>query len=264
MKTTQKNPIYILLIILITLLSCSKENGEFLYNKRMITVSISGYNASENTLEVKIDTFTVEQTIGRNNPINFGAAYTFSDDQKEIEMTITEKESGKIVLEKTLIKGSDPIKLSYLYLEGKLHDFPIIPPKEDGKIRVQYIYMPKNLEYKGPVDIAFGKYYLTPKVYVEFARLKNVKPFEVSESISFDTFSTVGQTYNGQPTATFFRAYLYKAGTNEFVTAGTSYNWNLLSSAVPVPSATSASSKFFIFSDYIYNNNIMFSKNLEL
>ncbi|MFZ4261577.1 hypothetical protein ACFRAE_06015 [Sphingobacterium sp. HJSM2_6] len=264
MKKNQKQLIYAFLFSLICILSCSKEHGEFVFKRSMLTVSISGYNTSGNFLEVKIDTIKSEYLISPNNQILFGAAYTFLEGQEEVQMTISEKESGKIILEKQLKKGAEPIKISFLYMDGKLLDFPTIPPKEEGKIKIQYIYKPTTAEFKGPVDIVFGRYYFIPKVFEEFARIKNLNPNELSEPITFDTFSTTGLTYNGQATPTFFRAHLYKAGTNEPITSGTDYIWNALNSTVPTPSSSTASSKFYIFSDYIQNNTLRFYKNLEL
>ena len=254
-----------IMISALFILSCEKGIDNFIYKGKMLTIMVSGYNASDEELELKIDTFRSKIISTANSTINYYNAYTFLEDKKEIKLTITEKSSGKILTEKTLNKDSAPPNISMFYSNGIVSEYPKKPAVEEGKIQLRYLYRPKTTFYQGPVDIVFVKYYFTPKVFEEFARLKNVKPNEISDLITFPTMNLQGLTYNGQKTAVLFKAYLFKAGTNEFITNGTENNWHLSNSSVPVPSAKDASSKFYIFSDYIANNNnIMFTKNLEL
>jgi hypothetical protein len=231
----------------------------------MLAVTVKGYNASEEELLVKLDTFNYKEPLKPNQIFNQTEAYTFLGDDKPITLSVSEKTSGKVVLEKKMKKGDGPTTVNFLYMDGKAGDMPVKPALEEGKIKISYLFKPILTGYKEPVDIAFIKYYFTPMVFEEIARIKNVIPNEFSESITIPTFPSTGQ-YNGQNTPVLFRAYIYKAGTNEFYTAGTTYTWNATSSTAPTPPASKASSKLYIFSEArsIGNDDIKFVKLLEL
>ncbi|MBO9728562.1 MAG: hypothetical protein J7623_07995 [Chitinophaga sp.] len=247
---------------LLVLSSCSKGKNDFYYKADVLPVSIKGYNGGNSPLELKMDTFRFEYSA--NAPFDQTLGYSFTGQQDKVNLLITEKETGKLVMEKVFKRDSGPVKINFLYLDGQAGDMPERPVAEEGKIKVKYMFRPTLTQYKEPVDIALVKYYLTPKVFEEITRLKNVKPNEMSETVSLSTFSTTGQQYNGQPTAVLFRAYIYKAGTNEFYTTGTDYSWNATLSTAPLPPASSASAKVYIFSESAAGNSIRFIKNLEL
>lgn len=247
---------------LLVLSSCSKSKNDFYYKDEVLPVSINGYNGGDVPLELKLDTFLFEYSA--NAPFDQTMGYSFTGQQDKVNLQITEQGTGKLVMEKVFKRDNGPVKISFLYLDGKAGDMPERPAVEQGKIKVKYMFRPILTQYKEPVDIVLGKYYMTPKVFEEITRLKNVKPNEMSESVSLATFSTAGQLYNGQKTAVLFRAYIYKAGTNEFYTAGTDYSWHATLSTAPVPSPSSTSAKVYIFSESDDDNSIRFTKNLEL
>lgn len=258
--------IYTLLagLCLVAFTACNKGADDFLYKGDNVPVSIKGYNGSSEELEVTIDTFKVPALASANALIDLNAAYTFWGDQQTARMVITEKATAKKVLEKELKKGDGPTTLRFLYMNGQVSDMPEKPEAEAGKLKISYMFRPTLTNYTAPVDIALVKYYFTPKVFEEVARIKNVKPYEFSEPFTLPTFSTAVQPYNGVNTSVLFRAYIYKAGTNEFYTEGSAYTWHATSSAVPTPVASTASSKLYIFSESEAAGSIRFTKNLEL
>ncbi|MBO9153521.1 hypothetical protein ACFOTA_14970 [Chitinophaga sp. GCM10012297] len=251
----------LLVLLLLTTAACRKE-GEFLYKGDMMPFTISGFNAGNQYLRVQVDTFRQLFRIG-NGPFAVSQAFTFPEGQKTVKMSVTDEESGKKVLEREWKKEDGAAKVNFFYLDGVASEMPEPPAPEAGKIKLIYMWNPVMTKYDGAVDIAVGKLYFTPKVFQELARVKNVKPGQFSETITIEPFPTTGQTYNGQPTPVLLVVYLYKAGTNEFYTAGTGYNWNISTSA-PKPPASVASSKLYIFSENPSGSLMAFVKNLEL
>ncbi|MGN7820559.1 hypothetical protein ACTJJB_10525 [Chitinophaga sp. 22536] len=249
-------------VVLLTTAACNKK-ADFLFKGGMLPVTIKGYNGGSEDLEVKVDTFKFKYNLNSGN-FNQSEAYTFPDNQHTVKLTISGKETGKIILEKELKKDEGPAVISFFYMNGQVMNMPQKQPKEDGKIKISYLFTPTLTHYSEPVDIVLGKYYFTPKVFEEITRIKNVKPNEFSETVTLSTFSTTGQQYNGQNTAVLFKAYIYKAGTNEFYTQGTVYSWHPTSSSAPTPAASSPSSTIYIFSESETGNSIRFNKNLEL
>jgi hypothetical protein len=254
--------IYALATCLLVLSSCSKGGEAFYYKEEVLPVTLKGYNGSNELLSVTLDTFRFEYMA--NAPFDQTMAYSFTGPQENIKLRIAEQTSGKLVLEKTLNKNDGLAKISFLYLDGKVGELPQVPAVEAEKIKIKYLFRPTLTNYSEPVDIALIKYYSIPKVFEEIGRLKNVKPNEISEAISISTFSTTGQQYNGQNTPVLFRAYIYKAGTNQFYTNGTAYTWHATSSTAPLPSPSVTAARVFIFSESSLGNSIRFTKNLEL
>lgn len=260
MKT--KHILFSLLATFTILATACKKDVEFLYKGDMLPFVISGYNASNEKLNVKLDTFQRLFQIP-NGPFKVSQAFTFPEGQQSLKVSITPEGADKPVLEREWKKGDNVGKVNFFYLNGVAGEMPEPPAFEEGKIKLQYMWNPATTKYDGPIDIAVGKLYFVPKVFQELARIKNVKAGEFSETITIDPFPTAGQTYNGQPTPVLFVIYLYKAGTNEFYTAGTGYNWNITTSA-PKPNANVASSKMYIFTENPSGSLMAFVKNLEL
>lgn len=248
---------------LLLLAACNKDGNEFIYKGDILPFTIKGYNGSVEALTVKADTFTLPGPIS-SGTFSRTAAYTLPANRNSVKVTVTETGTEKLVLERELKKEDGPATISFFYMDGIVKDMPVVPPVEEGKVKITYMFKPTLTGYSEPVDIVLIKYYFTPKVFEELARLKNVKPNEFSETVTIPTFSTATQPYNGQNTAVLFRAYIYKAGTNEFYTEGTGYTWHATSSAAPTPAASVASSKLYIFSESEIGNSIRFTKNLEL
>lgn len=249
--------------VFLILTACNKNKDDFFYDIDMLPITVKGYNGSNESLKVSVDTFKFKGDLD-NGTFDLTEAYTFSENQHSLNLKITGKETGKLLLEKTIKKGDGPVTISFFYMNGQVGDMPVKPAVEEGKIKLTYMFMPTVTNYSQPVDIVLGKYYFIPKVFEEVARIKNVKPNEFSVPITFPTFSTAGQQYNGQPTPVLFKAYIYKAGTNEFYTKGTEYTWHPTSSAAPTPAASRSSSKLYIFSEIPEENSMRFTTNLEL
>ncbi|MCD0488294.1 hypothetical protein LPB86_08640 [Pedobacter sp. MC2016-14] len=248
---------------LLLLAACDKGKDDFLYKGDMLPITIKGYNGSSGNLEIKVDTIKFKSEFPRGSS-NLSDAYTFQANENSVKVTVTEKATGKLVLEKEIKKEDGPATISFFYLDGKVSDMPEIPAVEPGKLKISYMFKPTLTGYSQPVDIALIKYYFTPKVAEEITRIRNVKPNEFSELITIPTFSTASQPYNGQNTSVLFLVYIYKAGTNEFYTEGTGYTWHVTSSTAPKPAASAAASKLYIFSESQAANSIRFIKDLEL
>lgn len=251
---------------LLVLAACNKGEDDFLYKGDMLSVSIKGYNGSNEQLEVKVDTFKFKYELGGNSTINISDAYTFPANQAKTTLTIKEKGTGKLVLERELKKEDGPTVIRFLYMDGKVTDMPEVSPVEEGTIKAVYMFKPTRTNYNEPVDIVAGKYWSAPNnVYEEFARIKNVKPNEFSEPIKLSTFSTAyGQTYNGVVSPVSFQIRIYKAGTNVPYTEGTGYEWHVTSSPPPKPAAATASSRLYIIEENPSGTQMRFRALLTL
>lgn len=252
--------------LLFTLLSCNKGGDELLYHSNIHLINLSGYNNSNEELILQLDTFPATVTPAFSK-IAFGATYNFNDPNKQgLKFTMKSKASDKILLEKE-IRATDPeaeTNLNLIYMNGKVGDFPVVPAPVEGKVQLIYMFQSNILNYREPVDIVFKKFYFIPKVFEEVVRIKNLKPNEFSQPISFAPFPLGVQDYNGQKTPVLFRAHIYKAGTDIPYTAGTSFQFDPLVSVAPTPSPAKASSKLLIINEAPVNNIIQFNKVLDL
>lgn len=230
------------------LVACNKGNDNFLYNEQVLPISIKGYNATTEELVVKVDTFNARQTILAGS-FALTEGFIFKGNRQAVKLSINEKSTGKLVLEKELKKGDSTVNLSFLYMDGKVSDMPEKPAAENEKISLIYMFIPDITKYNEPVDFVIGKYFITPKVFEEITRIKNVKPNEFSEAATISTFSTARQDYNGVMTSVSFQVRIYKTGTNIPYTEGTAYTWNEISTTCPKPASSTASSKLYIFSE---------------
>ncbi|NQX38546.1 hypothetical protein SAMN05421820_101574 [Pedobacter steynii] len=259
------NKLYLtcLSIMLLTLTACNKKDQDFLYKDELVSISLNGYNASNEELIVKLDTINFPASLRPNSSFNSTNAYTLVPTENQIKLTVKEKASGKLILEKELKKEDRAIKLNFIYIDGKIGPMPEKPAVEEGKIKLIYMFQPTITNYTEPVDFVVGKYYSTPKVFEELSRAKNVKPYEFCPAITLPTFSTARQEYNGVMTAVSFVVRIYKAGTDIPYTDGTEYTWNALSSTAPKPVASTPSSKLYIFSEGPVGNIMRFFTRLD-
>jgi len=252
--------------MLFSLLSCNKGGDDLLYHSNIHLINLSGYNNSNEELILQLDTFPPTVTPAFSK-IAFGANYNFNDPNKQrLKFIMKSKATDKILLERE-IKATDTTaetNLNVIYMDGKVGDFPVVPAPVEGKVQLIYMFQSNILNYREPVDIVFKKYYFIPKVFEEVIRIKNLKPNEFSQPISFAPFPLGVQDYNGQKTPVLFRAHIYKAGTDIPYTAGSSFQFDPLISVAPTPSPAKASSKLFIINEAPVNNMIQFNKVLEL
>lgn len=261
MKT---NKCYLAGMALLLLISaCKKGGGDFLYKSELLPITVTGFNGSNEDLVVKVGGFDFRAPLPPNNSFNQRNTYTFDAGEHEVKLVINEKNTGKIVLEKNLKKAEGAAQINFLYLDGRTSPMPEKPAIMAEKISLIYMFQPTVTNYTEPVDIVVGKYFITPQVFEEVARAKNVKPYEFCAPITLPTFSVARQDYNGVMTSVSFVVRVYKAGTNIPYIDGTAYSWNALSSTAPKPSASVASSKLYIFTESPAGNVMRFAARLE-
>lgn len=235
-------------VVLFLLAACNKGGDEYLYKGDMLAVTIKGYNGSNDELIAKIDTFKFKYELSRNATINQSDAYTLPAGQRKTKFTITEKVSGKLVFEKELTREDGPTTVNLLYMNGKvITDIPKIPPVEEGKVKMYYMFTPTITNYTGLVDIVLYQYYATSQVWEEVTRMNNVKPNEFTkEPITYSTFATGIGEYLGIRQARNLYVRIYKAGTSEYYTAGSGFDWHITSSSPGKSAASTASSTLYI------------------
>ncbi len=266
MKTIKLNKFYLLnmAVLLLLLSACKKGNENFLYKNELMPVTVTGFNGSAENLLVKLGGFDFRIPLIPNASFNEKGTYTFAENEDKVKLTINEKTTGKLVLEKELNKADRAAKINFFYMDGGIINMPEKPEVIADKISLIYMFQPTITNYTEPVDIVVGKYFITPQVFEEISRAKNVKPNEFTAPMTFSTFSTTRQDYNGVMTSVSFVVRIYKAGTNIPYIDGTSYTWNALSSTAPKPAASVASSKIYVFSESPQGNIMRFFTRLEL
>ena len=251
-------------IMLLMLAACKKTDQDFFYKGDLIPITLTGYNGSAEELLVKVDTLSFPSALRPNSSFGQSNSYLFKATETEVRLTISEKGTGKLVLEKDLKKEDGAVKINFLYMDGKIVPMPDRPALQDGKISLIYMFQPTVTNYTEPVDFVVGKYYVTPQVFEELARAKNVKPNEFSTPLTLPVFSTARQDYNGVMTSVLSLVRIYKAGTNIPYTDGTAYSWNALTFTAPKPMSSVASSKLYIFNEQPTGNVMRFNTRLEL
>lgn len=261
MKTIKIYTSLIVASLLFLLGSCKKNEGNILDQRNVLPITFSILNVSATPLEAKIDTTRIAIPLGR---FDLNNAYPIQNNKNSVKLSITEKGTGKPVMEKELKKDDGRALISFFYMNGAIGKVPEVPPVEPGKIKIIYMFRPVQTKYAEPVDIVLGKYYLTPKVFEEITRIKNVKADEFTEPVTISTFSTAPQPYNGVNSSVSFQVYIYKAGTNTLYVDGTNITWNATASTAPKPSSTVAASKLYIFSEVSTTSYMTFTKNFEL
>ncbi|SJZ43492.1 hypothetical protein SAMN04488128_101207 [Chitinophaga eiseniae] len=249
-------------VVAFLLAACSKNNDNLLYRKQALSIAIGGYNATNEVLTVKVDTFTLPYKLGAGS-FKQGSAFTFGEHQHTVKVSISEESTGKLVLEKEFTREDSAGVFSFLYMDGKASSMPEKPAVEKGKLSLIYMFIPSVTQYSEPVDFVIGKYFVVPKVFEEVARIKNVKPNEFSPAATFPTFLTGRQEYNGVLTAVSFQVRIYKTGTNTPYVDGTEYTWNDISTSAPKPASSVAASKLYIFSEAPGGNLMRFFTRLD-
>ncbi|MBO9633111.1 MAG: hypothetical protein J7578_08325 [Chitinophagaceae bacterium] len=250
-------------LAIILLMGCNKGMNDYFYKGDNLPIAFKGYNGSSEALTITIDTSKLPFPITSSSPFQFSSAYTFSGDRSSVKLSVTEEATGKVVIEKELKKEDGPAELNFLYMDGRVSAWPEKPATEADKIKIIYMFMPQLTNYTEPVDIVFGKYFVTPQVFEEVTRIKSLKPYEFSETAVFPTFSTARQEYNGVMTSVSFVVRIFKAGSNTPYIDGTEYTWHPINSTAPKPAASIPSSKLYIFMEQPLGNIMRFYTRLE-
>lgn len=236
---------------LLVLAACNKGEDDFFYKGEVLTVNLTGYNGSSEELEVKIDTVKFKYAVPPNEAINQSDAYLFSGNQATAKLTITEKSTGKLVLERELKKNERIATVNLFYMDGMVSELPKIPPVEEGKVKMIYMFRPTVTNYTGLLDIEAIKIDQLSGASEKIGRINNVKPNEfTTEPLTFSTFKTGIQVVNGVRQAWSLYLRIYKAGTNEYYTQGTRYTWHENSSSPGKAAASTASSTLYIVGEF--------------
>ena len=251
-------------MMLLVLTACKKGGQDSFYQGGLIPITLTGFNGSTEELVVKVDTFSFPSLLQPNSSFGQSNSYLFKENEREVKLSVKEKKTGKLVLEREIKKEDGAAKINFLYMDGSIVPMPEKPALEDGKISLIYMFQPTITNYSEPVDFVVGKYYVTPQIFEEVVRVKNVKPNEFSTAVKLSTFSTARQDYNGVMTSVSFLVRICKAGTNVPYTDGTAYTWNALSTTAPKPAASTASTKLYIFNEAPAGAVMRFFTRLEL
>lgn len=246
--------------ILLVLAACNKGEDDFFHSGDIVTVNFKGYNASDEELEVKIDTTKMKSPLKSNSDISENTLYTFYGNQSEAKLTITEKSTGKLVLEREVKKDEKNVTVNLFYMDGKVSEMPEKPAVEKGKNKVIYMFKPTLTNYTGLVDIEAVKVdNLSGGALMErIGRINNVKPNEfTTEPLIFPTFKTGAQEINGVRVSPALYIRIYKAGTNEYYTNGTGYTWHENSTSPAKNAAATASSRMYIIEEVSYDGTQM-------
>lgn len=137
---------------LMVLAACSKDEDKFLYKGDMLPVTIKGYNGSSEELVVKIDTFKFKFGLLPQQALNQSDAYTFIGDKETALLTITEKASGKVVLERQLKKDEKNVAINLFYTNEGLIDYN--PPPINPNANIVGVFITKNEQTNVNADIA--------------------------------------------------------------------------------------------------------------
>lgn len=253
---------YTLLVgaILLVTSACNKADEELVNQSSAAVLNLTGHNGSSQQLVVKIDTVEFTDYLMRaNTKITQSHPYLLKN-RTEVPYSITEQSTGKVVLEGKLRKGE--IKnINMIYLLDKVIDnMPTLPPVEDGKVKMYYMFVPTVTNYTNFVDIEAVKIESISGAIERVGRINNVKPFEFSaEPLIFSAFKTGIQDVNGVRQAWNLYLRIYKAGTNEYYTNGTNYTWHENSSSPGKAAAGTASSTLYIVGEAPSGTQMRFS-----
>lgn len=114
----------IALLIISGLACCNKE----VETKKAVSVTIHGYNISDDSLEVSLDTVLFDKkTLAPNRQINFSMVYPYFPTQKGATLHVT-KPDGKDLIEQAVTFSNDQLEffLPLVNINGKLLD--VKPP----------------------------------------------------------------------------------------------------------------------------------------
>lgn len=137
---------------LLVLVACNKREDDFFYTGEALTVKLIGYNGSSEELEIKVDTFKFKRTVSANETINQSDAYLFTDNQRTAKLTVTEKGTGKLVLERELEKSEKNVTVNLFYTNDGI--VPYNPPPVNPNTNIVGVFITKNQQTITTADIA--------------------------------------------------------------------------------------------------------------
>lgn len=104
-------------VMLLALAAC--ERSEQFYKDELFGINLTGYNGSGDTLITKLGDITFPDGILPNAKFEQNNAYTFKSTESKIKLSVIEKATGKLVLDKELHKQDGRAKVNFLYMDGK-------------------------------------------------------------------------------------------------------------------------------------------------
>lgn len=149
-----KNKVYALLLgtFLLLIAACNKGEDNFLYKEEVLVVNLIGYNGSDEDLEVKIDTFSFKYPIPSQQTIDQSDAFTLTGSQARAKLTVTEKNTGKIVLERGVEKSEKIVTVNLFYTNDGIA--PYNPPSVNPNTNIVGLFITKNQQPITTADIA--------------------------------------------------------------------------------------------------------------
>src|SRR6187402_1851330 len=115
-----------LILFLVIMTGCQKDDN-FVIKEDAFSVVTSGFNGSSSPLEITIDTMKMKYPIEAGQNFKRTDRYAFPSTVSSVKVTIKEKENGKLVYEKEVIKGDYSITIQLIYVGGKLIEKPVVP-----------------------------------------------------------------------------------------------------------------------------------------
>jgi hypothetical protein len=209
----------IILVLLLTLAGCQKDDN-FVIKGEAFSFVISGYNGSNNGLEITIDTMTLSSLIEANREFKRTDQYVFPDGQNQIKLTVKEKETNTLVYETEVKRGEYSKTINLTYVNGQLIEKPVLPADIDGIRQVSYLFLPSTSNYSGEVDIVYFKKteYIENNQFVlekeeELAKV-TVKPYAFSAFLQAPVFEGGRTEIDGKVYFINPSLKILKSGTN--------------------------------------------------
>lgn len=165
---TIKRYLPILIISLLALSACNKE----IDTKKAISVTFGGYNISDSTFEISLDTVVYKQNLMRpNRQIDFSKVYPYFSTKSEVVVHIKNRDTGKMLFEKTLPLNTTELEFFFplVHINGRLVDVP--EPAADPTTNKLGFYV-HYTESDDPIDIMMKNMNTGEIAYLA----RNVKP----------------------------------------------------------------------------------------
>ncbi|WP_295122623.1 hypothetical protein [uncultured Chitinophaga sp.] len=227
------NTCFAALTLLSVALAGCQDDDNYLVKEEAFSVVTGGFNGSSDELVVTIDTMTMKFGISPVSNFKRTDKYTFPEGKDSVMVSFKEKETGKLVYERSVKRGDYSITIELIYVGGRLISKPVAPTDNPAGFKlVSYLFLPNVSNYTGDIDIVYYK-----KVEVvqnnqlvfdrreELARI-TTKPYTFSEFLKAPEFKSGRNEIDGKVYFFNVQIMFYKAGTNELYHVGTGYTAN--------------------------------------
>lgn len=213
--------IVIAILLMFAMASCNKE----IENRKVINVTLHGYNISDMKLEVSVDTVVFDKQLQEaHKQVFFSMVYPYLPGQKEAVLSIKEQSGGKELLRKTLSLSEGQLEFYFnlVNINGELLE--VAPPAADSATNKLgfYIYYTENND---PIDIIL----YNPTNGAQAYLAQNVIP----QTWIYTDYSPA-QGFLGSNDVGGAIVYFTKAGTfdwafggNEYMSQASAFGWYL-------------------------------------